>query len=71
MTVYVVLTGIFGNFWCEDVSIERVCKHKETAENVAAEKRKTHGLDAIVEEWEIDETVTVKPKKARTEAATR
>lgn len=67
MLVYVVLTGIFGDYYCEDVEIEGVYKHKETAERVAAEKRKTPGLDAIIEEWEINETATVKPKKTRKE----
>lgn len=54
MNVYVVLTGIFGKYWCEDVSIEGVYKFKETAEAIAEKyNADKHRPDAIVEEWSV------------------
>ena len=61
MVVYAVLTGIFGDFCCEDVSIEGLYKYKEVADKVAekynSDKR---APDAVVEELNIYTKKTIK-----------
>jgi hypothetical protein len=61
MVVYAVLTGIFGDYWCEDVNIEGLYKYKEVADKVAEKYNSDkHAPDAVVEELNIYTKKTIK-----------